>query len=177
MLALRSRWISLVAGGLLLLCTGAWADEAADVTRLFRSGQVAQAFVQIDRLLAAQPKDPQLRFLKGVMQSDAQHTDDAVITFHQLIQDYPDLPEPYNNLAVIHAARGDYVQARVALESALNANPGYAVAHQNLGEVLLQLASQSYAKAAQLDPSNAALATRLLLLRQLTLQPSIPRTP
>ena len=177
MLALHSRWISLVAGGLLLLCAGARADEAGDVTRLFRSGQVAQAFAQIDRLLAAQPKDPQLRFLKGVMQSDAQHTDDAVITFHQLIQDYPDLPEPYNNLAVIHAARGDYAQARMALESALTANPGYAVAHQNLGEVLLQLASQSYAKAAQLDPSNAALASRLLLLRQMTLQPSIPRTP
>ncbi len=157
-----------------MLGNHATADDAGDVTRLFRNGQTSQAFTQLDLLLAARPKDPQLRFLKGVMQSDSQRTDDAVVTFRQLSADHPDLPEPYNNLAVIHAARGDYAQARVALEAALTVNPTYAVAHQNLGDVLLQMASQSYAKAAQLDPGNAGVATRLALLRQLTLQEAKP---
>jgi Flp pilus assembly protein TadD len=171
----RSCAVSLAAA-CLLLCAHARADDAGDVTRLFRAGQTAQAFARLDRLLEAQPKDSQLRFLKGVMQSNALRIDEAVNTFRQLNEDYPDLPEPYNNLAVIHAARGDYLQARVALESALTANPSYAVAHQNLAEVLLQMARQSYARAGQLEPENAGVAARLALLRQLTLPEAKPRS-
>ena len=174
MLSLQSRCLSLAAGCLLVLCASARADDADDVTRLFRTGQTEQAFARLDRLLAAQPKDPKLRFLRGVMQSDAQRTDEAVSTFRQLNEDHPDLPEPYNNLAVIHASRGDYAQARLALEAALTANPAYALAHQNMAEVLLQLARQSYAKAAQLEPGNSVVAARLTLLRQLDLPAARP---
>ena len=175
MLSLHSHCLGLAAGCLLVLSSSARADDADDVTRLFRTGQTEQAFARLDRLLAVQPKDPKLRFLRGVMQSDAQRTDEAVNTFRQLNEDHPDLPEPYNNLAVIHASRGDYAQARLALEAALAANPAYAVAHQNMAEVLLQLARQSYAKAAQLEPGNAVVAARLALLRQLDLPAA--RTP
>ncbi|HEY9025308.1 MAG TPA: tetratricopeptide repeat protein, partial [Burkholderiaceae bacterium] len=81
--------------------------------------------------------------------------------------DYPDLPEPYNNLAALYAANGDYGRARVTLEQAVRANPGYAIAHENLGDVYAALASQSYAKARQLDPTNAALDNKLALAREL----------
>ena len=167
MLSLLRRCVGLLACCLLVVAGSARADDIDEVTGLFRTGQTEQAFTRLDLLLAAQPKDVKLRFLKGVLQSDAKRTDEAMTTFRQLTQDHPDLPEPYNNLAVIHAARGDYAQARSALEAALTANPAYAVAQQNLGDVLLQLARQSYAAAAKLDPGNAGVAARLALLRQI----------
>ena len=39
--------------------------------------------------------------------------------FEQLTEDFPELPEPYNNLAVLYAADGQLDRARAALELAL----------------------------------------------------------
>ena len=153
------------------------ADDVADVTRLLRSGQAPQAMIELERLLLARPKDVALRFLKGVMLSESQRTTEAVSTFKQLNQDHPDLPEPYNNLAVIYSAQGDYAAARAALEAALVANPSYAVAHLNMGEVQLQLARLSFMRAAQLDPTHPLPAKRLALLRTATLNESTPHVP
>jgi len=166
--------------GLLVLCCAALAgparaDEASDINAQFRAGQTAEAFAKLEQLLQARPKDAPLRFLKGVMLADSQRGAEATSTFLQLTVDYPDLPEPYNNLAVLYAAQGDYDKARAALEAALRAHPGYAVAHQNLGDVYVQLARRSYAQALQLDPSSsAALALKLALLRQLTRPSTVP---
>ena len=52
-----------------------------------------------------------------------------------------------------------------ALEAALRVNPNYAVAHNNLGDVYVQLARQAYERALQLDPSNAVLPSKLAVLR------------
>jgi colicin import membrane protein len=144
---------------------------------MLRSGQAPQAMLEVDRLLAVRPKDAALLFSKGVMLSETQRTAEAISTFRQLNQDQPDLPEPYNNLAVIYAAQGDYAAARAALEAALTANPSYAVAHQNMGEVLLQLARLSFTRAAQLEPTNPLPAKRLALLRTITLNESPPSAP
>jgi Flp pilus assembly protein TadD len=179
MLAFRSSrlfWLTNLLVWSALTGTVAQADGTADVTRLMRSGQAAQAMVQLDALLAARPKDAGLRFLKAVLLSETQRTAEAVSTLRQLNQDHPDLPEPYNNLAVIYAAQGDYSAARAALEAALTANPSYAVAHQNMGEVLLQLARLSFTRAAQLEPSNPWPAKRLALLRTTALNESPPST-
>ena len=86
--------------------------------------------------------------------SEQGKTADAINVFQKLTEDYPELPEPYNNLAVLHASGGNYDKARVALERAIRTNPAYATAHENLGDVYAKLASQSYDKAMQLaDPS------------------------
>jgi Flp pilus assembly protein TadD len=156
-----------------LLAGAAFADDASDVNRMFRAGQTSEAFAKLDQLLKANPKDPALRFLKGVMLADSQRRAEAAATFQQLTVDYPELPEPYNNLAVIHAAQGEYDKARAALEAALRAQPGYAVAHQNLGDVYVQLARQAYTQALHLEPGNTAVPPKLALLRQLT-QPVSP---
>jgi tetratricopeptide (TPR) repeat protein len=177
MLPLRSLQLGVLLVWSLLTCAAAHADDAADVTRLLRSGQASQAMAELDRLLVKNSKDTALRFLKGVMLSETQRTAEAISTFRQLNQDHPDLPEPYNNLAVIYAAQGDYAAARVALEAALTANPSYAVAHQNMGEVLLQLARVSFTRAAQLDPANPLPAKRLALLRITTLNEATPNVP
>lgn len=143
------------------------ADEYADVTKLLKSKQYTEALTKIDQALAAKPRDPQMRFLKGVIQSETGKTSDATVTFVRLTEDYPELPEPYNNLAVIYASTAQYDKARNALEMAIRTNPSYATAHENLGDIYAKLASQSYAKALQLDTTNTAVPSKLSLIREL----------
>ncbi len=143
------------------------ADDYADVTQLMRSGQLAQALVRADQYIAAKPRDPQMRFLKGVVQTEAGRTVDAIATFTQLIEEYPELPEPYNNLAVLYAGQSQFDKARTALESAIRTNPSYSIAHENLGDVYAKLASQAYSRAQQFDARNTTAAPKLALIRQL----------
>lgn len=145
----------------------ALADEPAEVGELLRAGRVAEARAKVDQFLAAKPRDPQMRFLRGVIQTDTGQLDEAVQTFTQLVQDYPELPEPYNNLAVLQAGQGQLEKARAALEMAIRLNPGYATAYENLGDVHARLASQFYRRAQELDPANASVRPKLTLVRQL----------
>jgi tetratricopeptide (TPR) repeat protein len=143
------------------------ADDYADVTRLIKAGQFADAQTKADQYLATKPRDPQMRFLKGVVQTEAGKANDAIATFTQITQEYPELPEPYNNLAVLYAGQSQFDKARAALEMAIRTNPSYATAHENLGDVYAKLASQAYSKALQLDGGNAAVQPKLALIRSL----------
>ncbi|MEO7337171.1 MAG: tetratricopeptide repeat protein [Caldimonas sp.] len=153
---------------------GARADELGDVQRLYYAGQSAAAMQRADSALATNPRDPQMRFMKGVMLSDAKRNTEAIALFQQLTDDYPDLAEPYNNLAALYAASGDYSKAREALERALRMNPDYATAHENLGDVYAALAAQSYARALKLDPRSASVPPKLALVRELYKRPDAP---
>lgn len=158
-----------------LLCAPAVrADDYAQVAQLLRAGQHAQARALAQQYLAAKPKDPQMRFLLGVIQSESGQAGEALATFTRMTEDYPELPEPYNNLAVLHAGQGQLDKARAALEMAVRANPGYAVAHENLGDVYARLAAQAYARSLQLDAANAPLQAKLALARQLSAPPARP---
>jgi Flp pilus assembly protein TadD len=160
--------LSSLALAAVLLATGpARADEYGDVNQLLRSGNPAEALARADRYLAGKPKDPQMRFLKGVALTEAGRTAEAVSTFQGMTEDYPELPEPYNNLAVLYAGQAQYDKARAALEMAIRTHPGYATAHENLGDVYAQLASQSYSRALQLDARNTAVPPKLALIREL----------
>jgi tetratricopeptide (TPR) repeat protein len=170
----RTRLFVLQVLGLLTLAAAlaaapaaARADDYGDVNGLRRSGQLAEALARADQYLATRPRDPQMRFLKGVIQTEAGRTADAIGTFVALNQDYPELPEPYNNLAVLYAGQSEFDKARVALEMAVRANPGYAVAHENLGDVYAKLAGISYAKARQLDANGVSVQPKLALIQQL----------
>lgn len=144
-----------------------WADDYAAVTQLMRSGKLNDAQTMADQYLANKPRDPQMRFLKGVIQRDSGKTADAINTFTKLTEDYPELPEPYNNLAVLYASQNQYDKARVALEMAIRTNPSYATAHENLGDVYAKLAGQAYNKALQLDGNNTAVTPKFALIREL----------
>ena len=150
---------------------GAHADELSDVQRLYYSGQSVAAMQRADQFLATNPKEPQMRFLKGVMLADTKRNVEAVALFEKLSEDHPDLAEPYNNLAALYAAGGDYAKARATLEQALRTNPGYATAHENLGDVYAALAAQSYARALKLDPANVSVAPKIALVRGLYRRP------
>ena len=145
----------------------AHADDLADVQRLYYAGQAAAAMQRADQFLAAHPKDAQMRFVKGVMLADAKRDAEAMTLFEKISEDYPDLAEPYNNLAVLFAGAGDYAKARVTLEQALRTNPNYATAHENLGDVHAALAAQSYARALKLDPGNVTVPPKLTIVREL----------
>lgn len=151
--------------------TLAQADDLDDVQRLYYSGQAAAAMQRADQFLAIHPNDPQMRFIKGVMLTDAKRNMEAIALFQKLSEDYPDLAEPYNNLAALYAAAGDYAKARATLEQALRMNPGYATAHENLGDVYAALAAQSYARALKLDPGNVTVPPKLALVRELYKRP------
>lgn len=145
----------------------AFADEYADVAQLARGGKLAEALAKADEYLAAKPKDPQMRFIRGVIQNDSGKSAEALSTFTRLTEDYPELPEPYNNLAVIYASQSQFDKARIALETAVRTHPGYATAHENLGDVYVKLASQAYGKAIELDRANSTAAPKLALIRDL----------
>ena len=145
----------------------ALAEELSEVTRLHHAGQSAAALVRADKYLAGKPKDAQMRFLKSVVLADSGRPAEAAAVLQELSQDYPELAEPHNNLAALHAAAGDYAKARAELEESLRLNPGYATAHENLGDVYALLAGMSYAKALKLEPGNTGLPRKLDLVRQL----------
>src|SRR5437016_464264 len=143
------------------------ADDLQDAQQLFKSGHAQQALERVNRALAANPREPQARFLKGLIFTEQGKQQEAIDIFAKLTQDYPNLPEPYNNLAVIYAGQGQYDKARAALEQSIRTHPSYATAYENLGDVYAKLASQAYGKALQLDSSNAGAQNKLSLVRDL----------
>lgn len=143
------------------------ADEADEVSKLIQRSQFEQAQARADAYLANRPNDAQMRFLKGLILTERNKTAEAITIFTKLTEDFPELPEPYNNLAVLYAGRGEYEKAREALEMAIRTHPSYATAHENLGDVYAKLASQSYDKALQLDGRNSTAQTKLSLVRNL----------
>ena len=160
--------LRLVALTALLGAGVAHAEDYSDIIQLLKTGKAAEALVKADQRLAATPRDPQLRFLRGVAQADSGKQGEAITTFTKLTEEYPELPEPYNNLAVLYANQNQLDKARTALEMAIRTNPSYATAHENLGDIYAKLASQAYNKALQLDATSAnSVKPKLALIREL----------
>ncbi|WP_245200015.1 nuclear transport factor 2 family protein [Herbaspirillum sp. LeCh32-8] len=139
----------------------------SDINKLMRAGQYAEALNKTDAILAKHPRDAQLRFTKGLILAEQNRSAEAIAVFTKLTEDFPDLPEPYNNLAVLYASEGQYDKARASLDMAMRTNPTYATALENLGDVYAKLASQAYDKALQIDPANNVPQPKLTLLRSL----------
>ena len=145
----------------------AFADNLPEVQRLIKQAQYPQALEKVDAYLSNRPKDAQGRFLKGLIFTEMNRPADAIGVFTKLTEDYPELPEPYNNLAVLYAQQKQYDKARTSLEMAIRTHPSYAIAYENLGDIYAKLASQAYDKALQLDGSNSVAQNKLALIRDL----------
>ncbi len=146
------------------------AEPAGDVQRLLAAGQLEPALNAVEAALKAKPKDAELRFLYGVVLTDLNRTREAMASFAELSQEYPELPDPLNNLAVLHAAKGDLDAARTALEAALRNNPRHRSARENLGDVYMRLALRQWQSAADLSAPEPLLAKKLSLARGLAQQ-------
>lgn len=154
---------SALAGG------AVWANPAAveEVSKLLEQGQVNEAAQKAQNYLKQNANDVQMRFLQGVIAAEQRKYDQAIQIFTALTQDFPSLPEPYNNLAVLYAAKGEERKAAQVLEQAIRTNPSYATAHENLGDLYARMASDAYAKALQLDSSRQAVQPKLSLITQI----------
>ncbi len=176
---------ALLASAFVLAAPAYAATVAQEAQILIQQGQAADALRKLDVHLAKNPQDAEARFARGLALVKLNRSKDAVRVFADLTRDYPQLPEPYNNLAVLYAADGNYTKAREALEAALVNHPSYATAHENLGDIYTALAGAAYNKALQLEQSNAALRRKLALINQLegvpetatAAAPTPPRAP
>ena len=139
----------------------AQTSEYQDADALFRQGQLDRAMERVDAWLKTRPKDARGRFLRGMILTQQKKTSEAIRTYVDLTQDFPELPEPYNNLAVIYAGQGEYDKARMLLEGAVRAMPSFAAAHENLGDIHARLAAVSYERAIKLDAANKTAPTKL----------------
>ena len=163
---LLARAVVRVLSGVVCLCLSwsALAVDHNDVQKLLRQAKDKEALALVESALAVKPRDPQMRFWKGMLLDRQGQRDQALQIYRDLTQEYPELPEPHNNLGVILAAKGDIDGAKAAFEMALRTNPSYAVAHENMGDVLLQLARQSYQQALGFDPKLDSAARKLTQL-------------
>ncbi|MHB0983674.1 MAG: tetratricopeptide repeat protein [Thiobacillus sp.] len=165
------RFFAAVVACALLAGAPALADEIQDINQQYREGDLSAALDRADRFLVQNPQDAQARFLKGLILADQGKTNDAIAVFGGLTEDYPELPEPYNNLAVLYALQGQYEAAKNALEMAIRAHPGYATAHENLGDIHAKMAAIAYDKAQALDSANTTAKAKLTLIRNMLGEP------
>lgn len=162
-----SRFFAVVAACTMLFGMPAQATEVQEINQQFRKGDLPGALDRANRFLVKNPKDAQARFLKGLILADQGKTNDAITVFTGLTEDFPELPEPYNNLAVLYASQNKYDAAKNALEMAIRTHPSYATAHENLGDIYAKMASIAYDKALALDSKNATAQTKLALIQDM----------
>ena len=143
------------------------ADDFKSIMQLIEKGEKEKAAQQIDQYLKTNPNDPQVIFIKGVVNAELGKYNEAIQSFTYLTEKHPNLPEPFNNLAVLYAELGDYDKAQKALESAIKTHPSYATAHVNLGDLYTKRATVAYNKALEIDKTNVQAKTKLSLIKKL----------
>lgn len=140
------------------------ADEISAIKQQVKQGNTDAALKRVNAYLNASPQNVQALFVKGLILAEQKRDEDAIRIFTEITQKHPGLPEPYNNLAVLYANQGEYDKAKRALEAALNTNSSYATAHENLGDIYAQMASEAYGKALELNGTSKRPQTRLALI-------------
>jgi len=142
-----------------------------DIQQLINDGKYKEALNLTEKQLSKNASDIKLRFMKGLVLTRLDRYSDAESVFIQLTKENPELPEPFNNLAVVYAAQGKYTEASEALKSAINTHPSYATAHENLGDIYAKMASRAYNQALELDTSNKTAREKLSLVNDLISAP------
>ncbi len=132
-----------------------------EAQRLYEQGRNSQALAKVEELLVDKPNNAELRFLKGIIFAESGEADKAIETFAALTQDYPELPEPWNNLAVLFAERGEFDKSREALLAAIQTHPSYSTAHENLGDLYARMAGMAYDRALEQDRGNDSARLKL----------------
>lgn len=160
----------LLLASLWLAPTAVWAVSPA-VQQALAEGRYGEALEHIEQRLQQQPRDAQARFLQGLALTMLERLDQASQVFAELARDYPQYPEPANNLAVLQARRGQLELAERTLRRLLGQHPDYASAHENLGDVLTAQAEAAYRRAAELDSADTTLHSKLRLLGELNALP------
>lgn len=128
------------------------------------NGQPKQALKRLNTYLSQQPADFDGLLLKGNLLIEVNAPAKAKEIYQSLIRDFPQQPEPFNNLAVLHASEGRYEDAAEVLQQALSTHPSYRAAYENLGKVYGRFASQAYTEALGVKPPEDTEPINLVLL-------------
>jgi Flp pilus assembly protein TadD len=145
----------------------AHSDAAAEVRELIGRGDLAAALQRAEKAVVADPGDAQLRFLRGVVLMDLHRDTEALALYIEMTQRYPELADPYNNIALLQVRAGHLEQARQALLAALRSDPRHRIARINLGQVELMLALEAWEEAASQGPVDPPLQHRMEAVRAL----------
>lgn len=140
------------------LCLGGPALAAGELERAqqqWLQGHQADAKKTLESALGEDPNNARMRFALALMRMESGETAQAETLLRRLTEDFPDLPDPFNNLAVILAGRGDLDAALDALQRAVTLQPEHVQAQENLGDVLLQMAARAYGVASRPGPQSS----------------------
>ncbi len=160
-------------------------NSYSDIQLLINQGEYEKALALTEKQLSVIKSDIKLQFMKGLILTRLDRFHDAEEAFIQITLGNPELPEPFNNLAVVYAAQGKYTEAEEALKNAINTHPSYATAHENLGDIYAKMASHAYNQALELDVRNTTAREKLSLVKELmisspesekTVFPSVKKT-
>ncbi|HTR06363.1 MAG TPA: tetratricopeptide repeat protein [Paraburkholderia sp.] len=175
--ALASVAIALCGVRVALAAPPATADGTPGADSAIAQRDWASALSQLDERIKTNPRDVQAKFKRATILARLNRDDDAIEAFTELTQLYPELPEPYNNLAALYAKHGRYDEARTALETAVKANPSYGLAWENLGDLYLRLADASYRRAQTLGHASGTTNQRLADIEKIVSPPPVQKKP
>lgn len=149
-----------------------YADDLKYISQMVQEQRYPQALSQVELYLMSHRQDARAEFIRGVILARQEKRAEAIAIFSDLTQKHPELPEPYNNLAVLYAEQGLYEKARQMLEKAMKTHPSYNVAYENLGGVYAKMASDAYDKALQVERGTSHPLPRLAMLENMIPNPS-----
>ena len=140
-----------------------------DIQAFIQKEQYKEALNLTNDHLSRNKTDIKFQFLKGLILTHLSQYVEAENLFLKMAADNQKSPEPLNNLAVIYAIQGKYLEAEETLKKALDTNSNYATAYSNLGDIYAKAASRAYNKALGLEESKVTNEEKLLLLDELIL--------
>ena len=145
----------------LILLTPAGAEPAlTDIEKQIDAGQFQPALRRLDELLSSDKANPHFLFYRARALAANGQRDEAIAQYEALIKAAPELPEPYNNLAVLYMQAGKGEQARNMLNKAMATHPAYAAIYQNLIAINTSKAQDAYARALQIQGKRQEAALR-----------------
>jgi len=133
-----------------------------EIEGLINQGRATEALALIDSREAelaastAPGTDVQLMFQKARALTALDRAEEARGIYQQMTIRFPELAEPWNNLAMLYVRSGSLDQAEFALETAVTNNPDNGNAIANLADVRLLMALRDYREAARMKVPGAA---------------------
>ena len=137
-------------------------QAALRINRLINAGHHDNALREIAKLkksdgnIANPTTDVQLIFLEARAYAGKGDTAKAIGIYREMAYNYPELAEPWNNMAALQMKAGLPEQALESVKMALSIRPNYAIANHNIGLIYTQLANQSFNQARRQGVSAAA---------------------
>ncbi|ETD69199.1 hypothetical protein V757_09360 [Pelistega indica] len=132
------------------------SDQATTrINSLLTAGKFDSALIEIAKLKKPQGNitqptvNVQLLFLEARAYAGKGDIQKAMSIYRDMTSKYPELAEPWNNMAAIQINIGSLEEALESLKMAIAIRPNYPIANQNIGLIYTALAKQSFETAAR----------------------------